>query len=97
MNWKKLLWGTLLSGAVILVGWGILWLLLPWLSYARILAGVAVLFLSAGMITFGAAIRVSLLKQEEPSGVRRRMLRAAFYCAAGIGWLAVGRFFLKLW
>jgi hypothetical protein len=96
MNWKKAIWGTLFSAMVILAFWAVLRSALPWLSYARILASVAFLCLFAGMVMFGASIRALLSSRSEPSVVRRRMLKAAFYFAAGIGWLAVGRF-VKLW
>jgi hypothetical protein len=89
--WKQILRTLLISGAFLLVSWGSLRLLFPWLSYPRMVASVLVLYLGAAIFAFGAAIRTRVSGKLGPASIRRRTHRAACYFGSGVLALVFGR------
>jgi hypothetical protein len=83
---------TVFLGSFVLVLWLAGRLLLPWLTYSRIVLAVAFIFLAAGASAFVRAHRTVSGTRLALGHERPLIVKGCIYFLVGITWLIVWRF-----
>jgi hypothetical protein len=94
---KAIIRASLFLGVFVGVVWLILRLLLPWLSYPRIVMAGALMFFAGGALVLARAVLGGSYPDESHRKKNKLVLQGGFYLAVGVVWLLVGKFLMHLW